>query len=618
MIYRKKNLWRLLLACSFYFFQLALYSQNTDTIPKKSFNDYINTRKGLYGKVMKSLSKSPSKVTEQSTLTRNDIPYKKFEGDIIRKIIVRDLPFGIDLADTSIKVVTPYTSLANKIHHKTRLSTIRKNLFFNENDSLLPYLLADNETFLRQLPYLKDVRFQILPVKGTRDSVDIYVFAKDLFTLGGSIPSLELNNTDIEVREDNVYGSGDGLVVHGLYDMERRINFGAGIEYIQRNIAGSFINFDARYQSYYPDILGLKQENLYLVSFTKPLINRYMNWTYEFDAYYHSTRNMYSNDSVYYAQYYYRYYDFDTWVGYNINATGYTTEAEERKLRKLVAFRMIDLQFQKLPKLYDTAYDWRYANLQAILGSVSFYRQNFYKAQYVYGFGLNEDIPVGLNVSFTAGYTKKQELYRPFIGFNFQRSVFNSKDNYFSYIFRAEGYLDQKKLEDVNLLAGIDYFDHLKYLGTRWKQRTFVNIGLAKQINTILNEPLYLDSKFALPEFSTGDVGGSLRASIRAESVFYSPWYLASFSFAPFIFGNAGYFTPYNNTFLTSNNIYTIVGGGLRTRNESLIFGTLELRGYYFLQKNVYNENWRIDISTNLIFKNGLQLVSKPDFIHIN
>ena len=618
MIYHKKNLWRLVLTCCFYFLQYTLYSQGTDTLPKKSFNDYINTRKGLFGKVMKSLSKSPSKVTEQNTLTRNDVPYKKFEGDIIRNIFVKDLPFGILLADTSIKVVTPYNSLANKFHHKTRLSTIRKNLFFNENDSLLPYLLADNETYLRQLPYLQDVRFQIVRVAGSTDSVDVYVYAKDLFTLGGSIASLELNNTDLEVREDNVYGSGNGLAVHGLYDMERRINFGAGIEYIQRNIAGSFINFDARYQSYYPGIPGLKQENLYLVSFTKPLINRYMNWTYEFDASYHSTRNMYSNDSVYHSLYYYRYYNFDTWVGYNINATGYSTEAEDRKLRKLVAFRMIDQRFQKLPIQYDTAYYWRYANLQAILGSLSFYRQNFYKAQYVYGFGIYEDIPVGLNISFTAGYTKKQELYRPFIGFNFQRSMFNSRKNYFSYIFRAEGYLGQKKLEDINLLANIDYFDHLKYIGTKWKQRTFINIGLAKQINTILNEPLYLQSKFALPEFSTGDVGGSLRASIRAESVFYSPWYLASFRFAPFIFGNAGYFTPYNNTFLTANNIYTIVGGGLRTRNESLIFGTLELRGYYFLQKNVYNENWRIDISTNITFKNDLQLVSKPDFTHVN
>jgi hypothetical protein len=71
-----------------------------------------------------------------------------------------------------------------------------------------------------------------------------------------------------------------------------------------------------------------------------------------------------------------------------------------------------------------------------------------------------------------------------------------------------------------------------------------------------------------LPAYRNGDVGGSLRASVKAESVFYSPWSFASFRFAPFIFSDAGLFTPYHTPINTSN-IYTIVGGGLRTRNES-------------------------------------------------
>ena len=84
-----------------------------------------------------------------------------------------------------------------------------------------------------------------------------------------------------------------------------------------------------------------------------------------------------------------------------------------------------------------------------------------------------------------------------------------------------------------------------------------------------------------------------------------------------FVFSNAGLFTPYNTPINTSN-IYTIVGAGLRTRNESLVFGTLELRGYYFLKKNIHNENWRIDISTNITFKYNNQLIKKPDFIDVN
>lgn len=568
--------------------------------------------------MIKSLRRDTTPVQHANDLKRNDVLYKKFEGYIIRKIRIKDLHFGIPLADTTKKVVTTLTRLANKIHHITHTSVIRNNLFFNENDSLLPYLMADNETFLRQLPYLQDATIKVVPVPGGSDSVDVDVVVKDLFALGGSLASFGLKNTDIAVREDNLSGWGNSITFRGLYDITRDKNFGGGIEYLQRNIAGSFIDGGIGYQSFYPNIKnGLKEENLYYARFTKPLIHRYMHWTYEFDASYHSTRNMYSPDSLYFSDNRYRYYNFDAWAGYNINSTGFSTAAEDKKLRKLIALRILDQKFQDLPDKYVSLYNWRYANLMGVLGSLSFYRQNFYKTQFIYAFGRNEDISEGLNLSITAGYTKKQNLTRPFIGFNYQRSAFNRKNNYYNYTFRAEGYLRDKNIEDINLLAGVDYFDHLKAMGTKWKQRTFISVGIAKQINSILNEPLFFDSKFGLSEYRIGDVGGSLRATIKAESVFYSPWSIASFRFAPFVFGNTGLFSPYNTPISTSN-IYTTVGAGLRTRNESLIFGTLEFRGYYFLKENFYHQNYRFDVSTNVTFKNNTRLVSRPDFIEIN
>ena len=47
-----------------------------------------------------------------------------------------------------------------------------------------------------------------------------------------------------------------------------------------------------------------------------------MKWTYEFNAPYHSTRNMYPSDSIYYSDIRYRYSTYDAWAGYNINSTG--------------------------------------------------------------------------------------------------------------------------------------------------------------------------------------------------------------------------------------------------------------------------------------------------------
>jgi hypothetical protein len=633
MICSKKTLRCLLLTCAFYLLHFCAYTQ-TDSIPpkikqdtlsekqdtsqKKSLDEYLKTRKGFFGKMFKGLTRDTTDVQKANDLKRNDVPYKLFEGAVIRNIIIKDLPFGIPLTDTSQKVVTIFTRLANTLHHTTRATVIKNNLFFREHELLAPYLMADNETYLRQLPYIQDALVEVVPSHELRlDSVDVYVVVKDLFSLGVSVASLGLKNTDVAIKEDNITGSGNGFVVHGLYDISRRRNFGGGIEYVLRNIGGSFLNLNTGYQSYYPNIVGLKEENRYYLRLTKPLINRYSHWTFELDGSYHSTRNMYSSDSIYSSDIRYKFYNIDAWAGYNINSTGFTTITEDKKLRKLVGLRVIDQQFRVLPGKYITQYDWRYANLTAAIASFSFYRQNFYKSQYIYAFGINEDIPEGLNLTVTAGYTKKQNLSRPFIGFNYERSNFNSRINYFSYAFRAEGYLNHKDIEDINLFGTIDYFDHLKAMGAKWKQRTFIDIGIAKQINTVLNEPLYIDSKYGLPEFSNGPFGGSLRTSVKAESVFYSPWAFQSFRFAPFIFSNAGLFTPYNFPINTSS-IYTIVGGGLRTRNESLVFGTLELKGYYFLKKNVYNENWRFDISTGITFKYNAQLVRKPDFIQVN
>ena len=427
MICDKKTLRCLLLTCILYSLQFCLYAQ-TDTIPKrsqpdttakpksdtiqrKSLDEYLKTRKGVFGKMFKGLTKDTTEVQKANDLKRNDEPYKQFEGAVIRHIIIKDLPFGIPITDTSKKVVTVFTKLANTLHHTTRQTVIRNNLFFREHELLIPYLMADNETYLRQLPYVQDAIIEVVPADNMQlDSVDVYIVVKDLFSLGFSVPSIGLKNTDIAVKEDNITGSGNGIVVHGLYDISRRRNFGGGIEYVLRNIGSSFMNLNMGYQSYYPNIVGLKEENLYYVRFAKPLINRYSHWTYELDGSYHSTRNMYSSDSIYNSDIRYRYYNLDAWAGYNINSTRYTTEEEDKKLRKLIALRVIDQQFQDLPGKYISDYDWRYANLTGVIASLSFYRQNFYKSQFIYAFGINEDIPEGLNLTITAGYTKKQDL----------------------------------------------------------------------------------------------------------------------------------------------------------------------------------------------------------------
>ena len=543
---------------------------------------------------------------------RIDEVYKKYDGLIIRGIYVERLPFGSPINDTG-KVTSALIRLSNTVHHLTKISVIKRNLFFKENDTIQHYLMGDNERYLRQLPYFQDAQFLVVPLEGS-DSADIVVLTKDLFTLGGEIGSLGLQHSDVQIREDNIKGGGNAAILYALYEPKRKGKVALGGEYIQRNIGGSFIDAKLGYQSYYSSFDAPKEENHYYLNVVKPLISRYQRWTYQLELSYNETRNRYYSDSIYKTNFRYNFYNIDAWTAYNLDTKDFDDKEENNKLRKLVGLRVIERQTKTVPLKFDSLKNWQFADLTAVLGSVTFYRQNFYKTKYIYGFGINEDIPEGLLLTFTGGYTIKEKEKRPFIGFNYERSYFNKRKNYVSYTLRGEGYLNSRRFEDISLLASLSYFDRLKRLGNKWNQRFFINFDVAKEMKPVLNQPLFINSKYGIREYGNLSQGGTFRGSMKAESVFFSPWSVAAFRFAPLIFSNIAVFSPY----YSNTRIFTTIGAGLRTRNESLVFGTIELKGYFFPQKNLANDRFRFDLSANVRFKYKSQFVTRPDFIEIN
>ncbi|HSB93955.1 MAG TPA: hypothetical protein VLC28_12600, partial [Flavitalea sp.] len=186
-----------------------------------------------------------------------------------------------------------------------------------------------------------------------------------------------------------------------------------------------------------------------------------------------------------------------------------------------------------------------------------------------------------------------------------------------NYTLKFGGFNYAGKYEDIDLLANLEFFTNLRTF-SKFKQRTFITAGISRQFNTRLNEPLFIDSQYGLTEFSNDSLfGGDFRAAINAESVFYTNWNLIGFKFAPFVFARTAYLSgvapeAYGKKFFPS------LGGGLRTRNESLIFGTLEFRGFYFPTGNFYDEKFRFEFQANLKFKYNQPQNRKPDFITFN
>jgi hypothetical protein len=256
--------------------------------------------------------------------------------------------------------------------------------------------------------------------------------------------------------------------------------------------------------------------------------------------------------------------------------------------------------------------------MTAVLASVSIFQQDFYKTRYIYGFGRNEDVPEGIDISATAGWTIKQGRKRPYAGIDFQRFYFTADEDYFNYTARVGSYFSKGSFEDLDVLFNLDFFSKLHVMGPKWKQRWFISAGMTTQVNKELNAPLFLESNFGLPEFRTRKtIVGEVRTTVKVESVFFSPFTFANFKFAPFVFGNFTMLTPDKQAFFKSD-LYSSIGGGLRSRNESLIFGTLELKAHYFPRQNIFGDNYRVEISSSVKFKYNRQFIKRPEIILAN
>ena len=591
-----------------------VYAQS-DTEKKPPASSYLARQKGLLYELAKSLL---TDTTDNSELRRNDELFQQYEGRIIRRIQVQTLDFGVSITDTTRFLKNKLITISNKIHQQTRNSVIRNHLFFAENQRVSPFRMADNEKHLRDLSFLQDARIHIEPVVGSSDSVDVIILTKDMLSLGGSLNIHSNESAGITVKEDNLFGWGDHLQLQTFYDLNRDQKFGYGFSYIKRNIGGSFINaamahmnFDETFTS------GEKEERVTYLRLEKPLVNRYMRWKYGLEASVHQTQNMYSADTAYRRNFAYKYHILDAYAAWNIDADKKDRFNNEDRLRRLVGFRFLNQKFAERPMIYPAGDINRYADITALLGDISLFKQNFYKTHHIYGFGRNEDVPEGGGASVTTGYTKINSRERLYFGMNFQRYYFNRYEHYFNYTLRSGAYLYKNKLEDINMLASLEYFTRLYQLDKNWKHRMFLNVSLARQIKSVFNDPLLLESAYGLPDLKNNGFGGSSRFTMKAESVFFSPLSVFFFRFAPFISANASVLkikVPYNHGY----RVYSSLGGGLRIRNESLIFKTIELKGMYFPNGNFYNERWRFEIGTNIRFKYNHEFIRRPEFVNVN
>jgi hypothetical protein len=546
----------------------------------------------------------------------NEIMFTPFKGKIIRYIYVTNLGFERSFVDTSTRITSIATRLASHLHRDSREWVIRNNMFQKEGEILDPYIMADNERYLRTLDYLQDARILVRSTESP-DSVDLFVVVRDVFSIKAVLDNDGFSNARVRLSESNFLGMGQRIQGTFMVDPHRSPMFGAGFEYNKNNIGGSFIHLNLAYsQIDQGPSLGFEPEKSIGFSLDRPLFASTAAWAGALKLSKNTAVNVYGQDDSLWENYSYNL--FDIWGGYNLSLGAIRQQGASYRNREFLSLRYYQQKFTDGPAYFGERFDPIYNDRKAVLGQLTFFRQNFIKTQYIYGFGITEDVPKGYNMSFTGGWYEQLNLSRPYAGLSVDYFTAKSRGSFCQYYLRAGAFLNGgNALDDAALLLGVSWFSPLYFGESNTKIRLYIRATYARVFDPLTYEPLRINNVYGLRDFGTDSAQGFERISFQTENVFFLRRKILGFRMAPFVYADGallrGDASPMYNA-----QFYPGFGGGLRTRNEALIWGTIEFKACIFPRTVVGQPAFKFLIASDLKYRYSTTYIKPPDIIRLN
>ncbi|MBL7871197.1 MAG: hypothetical protein JNM78_06275 [Cyclobacteriaceae bacterium] len=579
---------------------LYLQAQNKKDSVEKKFLAKRAFRQG-----MKFITTSP----EDTIVNKKSADdYARFAGKIIRSIHYERVGFEISIYDSTKRVRRTVTKIANAIHTDTRQRIIQQHLFLEKNKPLNPAKLADNERFLRDKDFILDSRIMVVEGEGS-DSVDLVVITRDVFSLGTNVGGSFPNALQLGLYDANVGGLGQRFEFNTLIDQDRTPKFGYSLLYRKSSIFGSLTNVELGYTQINSGIsLGDESEFATRIRISRPLVSPYSRLAGALEISRNWSKNIFTKPDSAFLDY--KYKILDGWIGYNLGIKNSITNRN----RHFLAFRAFDYYYLNRPRQENFRESVIYNNSSAYLSAITFYRQNFFKTRYVFGFGRTEDVPSGFSMELTSGYVRQLKAARPYSAFNINYSLAHRKGDFQSFRFQSGGYYRNNRLEDVILDAGTTYYTRL-WQFQRFKMRSSVSANYSKLVNhNVVDWLTVRDNEI------NGLIADSLkfntRLALHLESVLFTPWSFIGFRMAPF--WGVDMVSAQCITCENKNNTFWGFNSGLRTRNENLIFGTLELKLSYIPKDEFGTHRFVIGFKQNLRVKSSGTFVKAPSLISYN
>lgn len=471
---------------------------------------------------------------------------------------------------------------ANRTHRLTRDRVIRRDLLFRPGDAFDPQLIVRNKQLIRSRAYISDVDIDVLPDPADTTRVNLLISTRDSWTISIDGGMHSEGRTMLGISDANVLGTGNLLRFKTNFSRKDFSYGGNMVEYEIPNVLGSFYTADfAAGRDFYNSTLafGLRKE------FLRPT-DYEIGLTYADDK---GKRYMIEQDTSLLV----KERNLDAWGGYShyipsIRSSVYLTGRYNyrRVSRRPAVAEGLN------PALHDQ---------DVLLAGLGLYREKFFTANMIYGFGRREYLAAGYKAELVGGYRWGEFNDALYLGLSYETGGFHAL-GYIMGGFTLGSFIDLASGMWRHSAVDLDlrWFSNL-FLLRRSRIRQFLAFNYTQGWNRSAgnNESIRFtrtDGLQALKEH----VLGTNRMILNTETVIFSPYQPLGFRIAFFGFADFGLLGYSANIF--KNDFFTSFGLGVRLRNERLIFNTVQIRlGIAFGKHGlVESEYFRLSNTTRL------------------
>lgn len=532
---------------------LAVYKRMERIASKRKFT------RSVYHSVFKD---SASGVIIPLKVKKDD--YDNYKGRIIRNIEIISLdPFGTTVNNPDKIIDNSLMKTGNKLHSKSKKYIIKNQLLIKKGDELDPLYLRESERILRKTPYIRDAKITIKKIPNSKDSIDVVVVVQNLWSLLFTLTSDGPYYT-LTLKETNFLGLGQSFensIIVRPDSIPKAIFNGS---YTVPNIRHSFISASVYYStSANNSIRGIVVDREFYSPLTKWAGGGSEILVNSLDPY------ISPDSSQSHLPVQARYHDY--WIGRSFKIQPGKVDAD-RNSRIVIAGRFLNTHYNQRPSSsVDTNHLFQHSTFY--LGSIGYSTRKYYKDEYIFRFGINEDVPEGSLFELIGGVENKELNLNYYLG---AKTAFGHHYENIGYISSGLEYgtfLNSKQPERGVINCDFTYIsDRLKI--RRYGIRQFVYFHITKGLQRKAYESVNLNENKGLYGFESTTLKGKTKMYLNLQAIIYTPWNLIGFRFAPVVFAGFGMMGNENTTLLQSP-FYQVYGLGVLIRNENLIIQSL-------------------------------------------